>query len=71
MAIDPSNPVPPQYVRIAGVDNIPDHVPRELVRTTGITFSADFLASPFEFMADLHKTMPPIYYEVNRYMNAW
>lgn len=71
MAIDATNPVPPQYPRIAGRDNVPAHVPKELVRSTGLTFSPAFLAAPHDFMAQLHQTCPPIYYEVNDSMNAW
>ncbi len=71
MAIDASNPVPPQFPRIAGKDNIPGHVPRELVRSAGITTGPEFLAAPHKFMARLHETMPPIFYDVSDYGNAW
>ena len=71
MAIDAAHPVPPQLPRIAGRDNIPAHVPRELVRSIGLTFGPEFLAAPHEYMARLHETMPPIYYDVNDYGNAW
>jgi cytochrome P450 len=57
--------------RIAGRDNIPAHVPRELVRSIGLTFGPEFLAAPHEYMARLHETMPPIYYDANDYGNAW
>ncbi|TGD73291.1 cytochrome P450 [Mangrovimicrobium sediminis] len=71
MAIDATRPVPPEFPRIAGSDNIPDHVDPALVRTTGIPFSPEFLVNPHGFMADLHERMPPVYYEVNNYGNAW
>ncbi len=71
MAIDATRPVPTQYPRIAGVDNIPAHVPKELVRSAGLTFGPEFLAAPHAFMAKLHETMPPIYYDANNMMNAW
>ncbi len=71
MAIDAAHPVPPQLPRIAGRDNIPAHVPRELVRSIGLTFGPEFLAAPHEYMAKLHETMPPIYYDANDYGNAW
>ena len=46
MAIDATHPVPPQYPRIAGQDNIPAHVPKELVRSIGLTFGPEFLDGP-------------------------
>jgi cytochrome P450 len=46
----------------AGQIQIPAHVPPELVHKLGITESAEFLASPHKFMADLHKAYPPIVY---------
>ena len=71
MAIDATHPVPPQFPRIAGRDNIPAHVPKELIRSIGLTFGPEFLAAPHDYMAKLHETMPPIYYDVNDYGNAW
>lgn len=71
MAIDATHPVPPQFPRIAGRDNIPAHVPKELIRSIGLTFGPEFLAAPHDYMARLHETMPPIYYDVNDYGNAW
>ena len=45
MRIDPANPVPPTaIVRRIGRDQIPDHVPSELVFETGITYGPEFLA---------------------------
>jgi cytochrome P450 len=71
MPIDATRPVPPQFPRIAGKDNIPAHVPRELVRSAGITFGPEFLAAPHDYMARLHETMPPVFYDVSDYGNAW
>ncbi len=71
MAIDATHPVPPLNPRVAGRDNIPDHVPKELVYSMGLTFSPEFLAAPHEYLAKLHHTQPPIYYDTNESMNAW
>lgn len=71
MSIDPANPVPPSYPRRAGPDDIPDHVPEELIRSMGIPYAPEFLASPHDFMAKLHQEQPPIYYDVSPMGNAW
>lgn len=71
MAIDPANPVAPVMARLAGPDQIPDHVPPELVRSAGITFGADFLAAPHDFMAKMHDNYPPLFYDVSPFGNAW
>ena len=71
MPIDAAHPVPPKFPRIAGWDNVPDHVPKELIRSAGISFGPEFLAAPHEYMARLHETMPPVFYDVNEYGNAW
>ncbi len=71
MPIDAAHPVPPEFPRIAGRDNVPDHVPKELIRSAGISFGPDFLAAPHTYMAQLHQTMPPVFYDVNDYGNAW
>ncbi len=71
MAIDAANPVPPVFPRNAGPDQIPPHVPKDLVRSVGLTTGPEFLASPHDFMAKLHQTQPPIFYDVNPYGNAW
>jgi len=42
--------------------SIPAHVPADLVRTIGLTMGTEFLASPHTFMADLHDTVPPVFY---------
>lgn len=71
MAIDAANPVPPTFPRHAGPDQIPPHVPQELVRSTGLTTGPEFLANPHDFMAALHDKQPPLYYDVSPYGNAW
>ena len=71
MPIDATNPVPTEYPRVAGPENVPAHVPKELIRSVGLTFGPDFLASPHAYMASLHESMPPIFYDVNMISNAW
>ena len=71
MAIDAANPVPPAFPRYVGMDQIPPHVPRDLVRSVGVTTGPEFLAAPHDFMAKMHETLPPIFYDVNPYGNAW
>lgn len=71
MAIDPANPVAPVMARLAGPDQIPDHVPPELVHSAGITFGPEFLANPHDFMAKMHDNYPPLYYDVSMFGNAW
>ncbi len=52
MRIDPANPVAPtNIVRRFGMDQVPDHVPPELVRQAGIIYSPEFLADPYKFFA--------------------
>lgn len=51
---------------------IPSHVPPELVRSIGLTEGPEFLAAPHAFMANLHDTHPPIFYNVSATTgNAW
>ncbi|MEA3178008.1 MAG: hypothetical protein QOI59_1531 [Gammaproteobacteria bacterium] len=51
---------------------IPEHVPRELVRPIGLTEGAEFLAAPHEFMSGLHDTHPRIFYSTSEHANnAW
>jgi cytochrome P450 len=51
---------------------IPAHVPPELVRPIGLTEGPEFLASPYDFMADLHKTQPRIFYSPSQHApHAW
>ncbi len=71
MAIDAANPVPPAYPRSAGPDQIPPHVPKELVFSSGLTTGAEFLANPHDFMARMHEKYPPIFYDVSEHINAW
>lgn len=71
MAIDAANPVPPNFSRVTGPENVPPHVPEHLIRSAGITFGPEFLANPHDFMAKLHENYPPLFYDVNPYGNAW
>lgn len=72
MRIDPANPVAPtNIVRRFGMDQIPDHVPPELVRQAGLIYSAEFLADPYKFFAGMHEKFPPIFYDVGPFGNAW
>jgi cytochrome P450 len=71
MAIDAAHPVPPNLPRYSGPDQIPPHVPKELVRTTGLTEGPEFLANPHDFMAKMHEKYPPIFYDIGSYINAW
>jgi cytochrome P450 len=51
---------------------IPDHVPRELVHSIGLTEGTEFLAAPHQFMANLHDTLPPIFYSTSEHAtSAW
>jgi len=68
---DVTNPTPPNLPRARGADQIPDHVPPELVRDSGLMSSPEFLASPHDFMAGLHQSMPPIYYSPSPMGNSW
>ncbi len=71
MSIDPTRPVPPAYPRVSGHDNVPAHVPPELVKTAGIPFGPDFLRAPHEYLAGLHDNFPPVYYDVSDFGNSW
>lgn len=42
--------------------DIPDHIPPELVRDAGITYGLEYLAAPYKYLADLHQTYPPVFY---------
>jgi cytochrome P450 len=68
---DPKNPVPFPLPRLAGPDNIPAHVPKELIRSTGLPFSPAFSENPYEFFPRMHETLPPIYFDVGPIGNAW
>ncbi len=70
--IDPANPVPPaNVVRRFGMDQVPDHVPPELIHTSGLIYGPEFLAAPHRFMAEMHEKFPPLYYDVGPFGNAW
>jgi cytochrome P450 len=72
MRIDPANPVPPTgIVRRFGMDQVPPHVPPELIRSAGIIYSPEFLGDPYKFFADMHEKFPPIFYDVGPFGNAW
>ena len=72
MRIDPANPVAPTgIVRRFGMDQIPDHVPPELVRQAGLIYSPDFLADPYKFFPAMHEKFPPVFYDVGPFGNAW
>ena len=72
MRIDPANPVAPTgIVRRFGMDQIPDHVPPELVRQAGLIYSPEFLSDPYKFFARMHEKFPPIFYDVGPFGNAW
>lgn len=71
MAIDAANPVPPTFERHIGMDQVPDHVPQDLIRQSGLTWGPEFLANPHDFMAALHEKQPPIYYDVSPFGNMW
>lgn len=71
MKIDPANPVPPKVTRRVGPDDIPDHVPPELVRSAGIIYGPEFLADPYKFFPAMHENFPPIFYDVGPFGNAW
>lgn len=72
MRIDPANPVAPtNIVRRFGMDQIPDHVPPELVRQAGLIHSPAFLSDPYKFFAGMHEKFPPIFYDVGPFGNAW
>jgi cytochrome P450 len=72
MRIDPANPVPPTgIIRRFGMDQVPDHVPPELIRSAGIIYSPEFLADPYAFFEGMHEKFPPIFYDVGPFGNAW
>ena len=68
---DPLNPIKPIVPLYAGKDQIPAHVPAELVRESGLMFSPEYLASPHEFMAAFHENFPPVFYNVTPFANSW
>ena len=51
---------------------VPSHVPPELVRSIGLTYGPEFLASPHTYMASFHERFPPIFYDSSTVTgNAW
>jgi cytochrome P450 len=68
---DPLNPVPFPLPRLAGPDQIPAHVPQDLVHSTGLPFSPAFTADPYAYFPQMHETLPPIYFDVGPMGNAW
>lgn len=71
MPVDAANPVPPTYPRRMGMDQVPDHVSKDIIRSAGLTFGPEFLANPHKFMADMHDNLPPLFYDVGMMGNAW
>jgi cytochrome P450 len=53
------------------MSQVPPHVPKELIRSSGIPVGKEFLAAPHDFMAKMHRDFPPIFYDVGEYGNAW
>ena len=49
-------------------DNIPSHIPPELVRPIGLAEGPEFLANPHRFMAELHNTHPRIFFSPSEQM---
>ena len=68
---DPLNPQQPMVPHFAGYDQIPAHVPEELVKSSGLMMSPEFLSAPHEFMAAMHEKFPPIFYDVTPFRNSW
>ena len=68
---DPLAPQKPNVPYFAGEDQVPAHVPKELVKSCGLMFSPEFLAAPHDFMAAMQDNYPPIFYDVTPYRNSW
>ncbi|MGE3692931.1 MAG: cytochrome P450 [Novosphingobium sp.] len=68
---DVIHPTPPDLPRSRGADQIPAHVPPELVKGGGFMTSPEFLASPHEYMAAMHETFPPVFYSTSPMGNQW
>ncbi|MXO89976.1 cytochrome P450 [Pontixanthobacter aquaemixtae] len=71
MKFDPTNPTPPKVTRRIGMDQVPDHVPHDLIRQSGIIYGPEFLADPYKFFPAMHDRFPPIFYDVTPFGNAW
>ena len=68
---DPANPKKPNVPRFYGYDQIPEHVPAELVLDAGMITSPEWLAEPHDFMAAMHDRFPPVFYNVSPAGNSW
>lgn len=68
---DPKNPVPFPLPRLVGMEQVPAHVPQELIRSTYMLFNPEFNANPYEYFPRTHETLPPIYYDVGPTGNSW
>jgi len=68
---DPVNPIKPIVPMFAGMDQVPAHVPAELVKSCGLMYSPEFLAEPHDFMAAMQHNFPPIFYDVTPFRNSW
>src|SRR5262245_43529668 len=49
---------------------VPPHVPPELVLPIGLAEGPEFLAAPHAFMANLHDTHPPVFFNVSQHMKS-
>lgn len=53
-------------------NNVPSHVPADLIRPIGLAEGPDFIASPHKFMASLHDTHPRIFFSPSETMvSCW
>ncbi len=68
---DVIHPVAPNLPHDCGDDQIPAHVPPELVKAAGLMSSPEFLAAPHLFMAAMHDRLPPIFYSTSPHGNMW
>ena len=53
MTIDAAHPVPPTLPRSAGPDQIPPHVPKDLVRSIGLTTGAVRTVTGFDLNSQI------------------
>ncbi|MCJ2180840.1 cytochrome P450 [Novosphingobium album (ex Hu et al. 2023)] len=68
---DPANPQCPNLPKRAGPDQIPDHVPPELILDAGLITGAEYLQEPHDYMAAMHEKFPPVFYNVSPFGNSW
>ncbi|KHK90475.1 cytochrome P450 [Novosphingobium malaysiense] len=68
---DPANPVPPNLPNQPASAGLPSHVPPELVVTQWPLNTQEFLAAPYQFMADMHNNYPPVYYGLDPVRSSW